>query len=438
LRRELGLRDVTLFALVCIAGTRWIPAAAHAGPGSLALWAMAGLLFTMPLAEAVGVLMARNPGTGGFYLWTRSDFGPWHGFLCFWIYWMGIVFWFPSAAMAYMSITFYALGPSYAHLADDRVWLVAASLAAIWIALGTNLIGMKIGKWTENLGGAAAWILAALLVLVAMAVWHLRGTATAFEWRPRWNWETVSFWSTIAYAMTGLELLGLIGGEVRDPERTLPRGGWIASGLGVAFYVATTAALLVLLPPGQISELNGLAQGGREAGRALGMSWLSALIALLVLANAVGQFGGLGTAVARLPFAVGADHLLPAAFARIHSRWHTPHFSLLTFGVLASAWLIGIQFGDTVRAAYRELVSLMVIAGFLPFLYIFGCAWKAGKRLSAISGTAVTVLALVCSVIPTADISNVALFEAKLAGGTLGVVASAWLLYRRAKRQTGV
>jgi APA family basic amino acid/polyamine antiporter len=292
---------------------------------------------------------------------------------------MGIVFWFPSAAMAYMSITFYALGPSYAHLADDRVWLVAASLAAIWIALGTNLVGMRIGKWTENLGGAAAWILAALLVLVAMAVWRLRGTATAFEWRPRWNWETVSFWSTIAYAMTGLELLGLMGGEVRDPERTLPRGGWIASGLGVVFYAATTAALLVLLPPGRISELNGLAQGGREAGRALGMSWLSPLVALLVLANAVGQFGGLGTAVARLPFAVGVDHLLPAAFARIHPRWHTPHFSLLIFGALASAWLVGIQFGDTVRAAYRELVSLMVIAGFLPFLTFLDASGRRGS-----------------------------------------------------------
>jgi APA family basic amino acid/polyamine antiporter len=238
--------------------------------------------------------------------------------------------------------------------------------------------------------------------------------------------------------MTGLELLGLMGGEVRDPERTLPRGGWVASGLAVVFYAATTAALLVLLPPGRISELNGLAQGGREAGHALGMSGLSPLVALLVLANAVGQFGGLGTAAARLPFAVGVDHLLPAAFARVHPRWHTPHFSLLSFGALASAWLVGIQVGDTVMAAYRELVSLMVIAGFLPFLYIFGSAWKAGRRLSAISGTAVTVLALVCSVIPTADISNVALFEAKLAVGTLGVVASAWLLYRRAKRQAGV
>ena len=54
LRRELNLRDITLFAISCIVGTRWIPAAAHAGPGSLTLWALAALFFVIPLAIAVG------------------------------------------------------------------------------------------------------------------------------------------------------------------------------------------------------------------------------------------------------------------------------------------------------------------------------------------------------------------------------------------------
>jgi hypothetical protein len=84
------------------------------------------------------------------------------------------------------------------------------------------------------------------------------------------------------------------------------------------------------------------------------------------------------------------------------------------------------------RAAYDELVSLMVISGFLPYLYIFGSGWKAGKRFSALGGWSITVMAIVCSVIPTEAISNVWLFEGKLAGGTLAVVASAWFVYRRA------
>jgi amino acid transporter len=418
---------------------RWVPAAAHAGPGSLVLWALAAVFFVVPLAVAVAALTVKHPAAGGMYVWTRADFGPWHGFLCFWVYWMGIAFWFPTAAMYYMSVATYSLGPSYAHLAGDRICLVTASLLAIWIALGTKIVGLRIGKWTENLGGAAVWILAALFVALAFLVSVRRGSATPIKTAdlvPAWNWGTINFWAGIAYAMTGLELVGLMGGEIRDPARTLPRAGWIASAFATVFYVSMTMALLTLLRPENISELNGLAQAGETAGEALRAAWLSPLIAVLVLASAVGQFGGFGTAVSRMPFAAGVDRLLPAAFGKIHPSWGTPYISILALGAVASFLLIAFQLGDTLRAAYQTLVSLMVIAGILPFVYIFGSAWKAGKRLSALSGWAMTALAIVCSVAPTAEIANVWLFEAKIAGGTIAVIASGWLVYRRSANRS--
>jgi amino acid transporter len=126
------------------------------------------------------------------------------------------------------------------------------------------------------------------------------------------------------------------------------------------------------------------------------------------------------------------DHLLPAAFARIHPRWGTPHVALLALGVIASVLLIAIQIGDTMRAAYQELVSLMVITGFLPYLYIFGSAWKAGRRVSALSGWAITLLAILCAVLPTADVANVWIFEGKLLAGTAAVIGGARWLYKRA------
>jgi amino acid transporter len=432
LKRELGLRDITLFAIACIVSTRWLPAAAHAGPGSVTLWVLAAILFAVPLAIAVAALVVKHPGTGGLYLWTRNDFGPWHGFLCFWVYWMGIAFWFPSAAMFYMSVGFYLLGPRYAHLGENRWWLVGVSLVAIWVALGTNLIGMKIGKWTENVGGACSWIFGGLLAVVAALVWMKRGSATPMHIVPLWNWGTVNFWSSIAYALSGLEMAGLMGGEIHDPERTLPRAGWIASGFVTVFYIVATISLLVILRPDKISEMNGLAETAEAAGQVLGAAWLAPAVALLVLLSAVGQFGGMGTSVSRMPFAAGVDGLLPKAFARVHPVWGTPYISIVVFGALACFLLIIMQLGDTMRAAYQELVSLMVIAGFLPYLYIFASAWKAGKRLSVVAGMAITVLAILCSVVPTGEITNVWLFEGKLAAGTAAVIGSAWLVYRRA------
>ena len=431
LRRELGLRDVTLFAIACLVSTRWIPAAAHAGPGSITLWLLAAILLAAPLAAVVGTLSVKYPGAGGLYLWTRNDFGPWHGFLCFWLYWLGMAFWFPSAAMFYMSAGLDLLGPAGAHWGENRVYLVAVSLVAIWLALGTNLIGMKIGKWTENVGGAAAWILAALLAAVAVVAWRHRGPATPLHIWPSWSWGTVNFWSSIAYGMSGLELVAIIGSEIHDPERNLPRGGWIATGFITFFYLAATLSLLVLMPAGQISEMNGLAQAAVVGGQVTGFAWLVPVMAVVVLASAVGQFGGIGTSVSRLPFAAGMDGLLPKSMARVHPRWGTPHISMAVFGVLSSALLILAQLGDTLAAAYQVLVSLMVIAGFLPYVYIFGSAWKAGKRLSPLSGWLVTAVAIACSVVPTDRITKIWLFELKLLGGTAAVVGTAWLLFRR-------
>ena len=81
-----------------------------------------------------------------------------------------------------------------------------------------------------------------------------------------------------------------------------------------------------------------------------------------------------------------------------------------------------MQIGDTLRAAYDVLVSLMIITGFLPYLYIFGSSWKAGNRLSALAGWAIVSLTIFCAVVPTAEITNVWLFEGKLLGGTVLVI----------------
>lgn len=422
LRRELGTRDLTLFSIATIVGVRWIASAAHAGPGAILLWVLAALFFLVPLAVAVTALTVRHPETGGMYVWARTDYGPWHGFLCFWIYWMGTAFWFPGAAMFYTSA---------AGFGSTRSSLVVASLAAIWFALGTNIVGVRIGKWTENLGAIASWILGILLGSAAILVWQKQGPATEFHLLPSLDWNTVSFWASIAYGMTGFEVAGMMGGEIRDPVRVLPRAAWYSAIFSVLFYAGCTAALLVILLPEQISDLDGLGQAGETVGRILGAPWLAPVIAVLVLGSAVGNFGGLGSSASRMPFAAGVDGLLPAAFGRVHPKWQTPWVAIIAIGVVASGLLVLIQVGDTARAAYQTVISLMVISGFLPYVYVFGSAWKAGKRLSAVLGWSVSALAILCSLVPSGDIHNVWVFELKLAVGTAAVVGSGYLVYRR-------
>jgi|SRR5579862_5146804 len=437
LKRELGLRDLTLFAVVCIVGPRWIAIAAHAGPASITLWIAAALFFAVPLGVAVAALMQKYPGAGGLYLWTREDFGPWHGFLAFWTYWFAIALTLPSSAMATVSTSAYAFGPSHEHLADSRTYVLLVSLSAIAIALGTNLVGMRVGKWTENLGGITSWVLGAVLVAIGILVYFRQGAATDFHFGPAWNWDTLSFFGSIAYALSGMEFIGMMGAEIREPGRVVRPAIWIGTAVVTVFYIATTAALLLILTPESIQILHGLADGGNVAGRLFGWLWITPLIVLLFVITSIGSWGGMGAAVSRMPYAAGVDALLPAAFSRIHPRWHTPYISILIFGLVTCVLLLLLQVGETMRAAFQTLVSLMVIAGFIPYLYLFGSAWKAGRRIAAAFGIFTTTLAIASSVVPTPDITNVWAFEIKIVAGTALMIGSAWLVYRRAAKRLG-
>jgi amino acid transporter len=432
LQRELNFRDLTLFAIACIAGPRWIAIAAHAGPSSITLWICAALLFACPLGASVAALMAKYPGPGGIYLWTRNDFGPWHGFLAFWTYWFSIALTLPSSAMATMSTSAYAWGPSYAYLADSRTYVLLAALGAIWVALGTNLVGMNIGKWTENIGGSTTWVLGILLAAAAVAVYARQGSATEIRLRPELNWDTLSFFGSISYALSGMELIGMMSAEIKKPERIVIPATWIATAFVSLFYIATTIALLVLVRPESIQILHGLAEGGDVAARLLGWAWITPVIAVIFLVNSIGGWGGLGAAVSRMPYAAGTDALLPSLFSRIHPRWHTPYWSILVLGAVCTVLLVLLQIGETMRAAFQTLVSLMVIAGFIPYLYLFASAWKAQRRVSAVFGLATTALAIFSSLVPTPDITNVWAFEIKIVAGTALMAGAAWLVYRRA------
>ena len=418
---------------------RWISSAAHAGPGTIVLWIAASIFFLVPLAIAVGTLTVKYPGAGGMYLWARNDFGPFHGFLCFWTYWLGIAVLLSALAIAYMSMSAYALGPSLEHLTSSRTYVITASLTVIWLGLILNLIGITVGKWTENVAGIATWLLMIVLVVIAVITYRKHGSATAIhaaQLIPQANWSTLSFWASICYAVSGFEVAGMMGGEIRDPARTMPRAAWLSSAFIATFYIASTIALLVVLPSTQINELSGVPQAGVRAAQILGAAWLPFVLVVLIMAAAIGQFGGQGSATARMPFAAGVDHLLPPIFGRLHPRFKTPYAGILAMGIVSTVLLIASQLGDTMLAGYDTLVSLMVIAGFLPYFYIFLSAWKAGKLISAFSGGIVTAIAIACAVVPTSDIHNIWLFEAKIILGTAAIIASAWLVYARAQNTT--
>jgi glutamate:GABA antiporter len=458
LRRVMGFWDVLLFCIATVLGPRWIAAAARSGQSSIILWILAAVLFFVPTAFVVVELSTRFPVEGGLYVWTKEAFGDFHGFVAGWTYWTYTIFYFPGLLLASAAMGAYTGGSGAAWLAQNKTFLLVGSFVLLAVAVWLNIIGLHIGKWLQNAGGVGTYVPLLMIVGVALVLWSRQGSVTHFDraaMLPHWNWDTVNFWSQIAFAFTGLELVSALSEEVRDPHRTLPRAIFASGGLIAAIYIAGTVAILAMIPAEVVDIKSGVFQAITTGSTALRVGILGIIAALLVT---VGNAGGVGSTVAgisRVPFVVGIDRYLPSWFGRIHPKWKTPHLSILVQAGLSGIVLLLGQFKATEETAYAVLVSAAIVLYFIPFIYMYAAAiklaWsadreqnkaavlvpggKAGVVVCGILGLLAVVAGIIFSLIPPGDETNKALFEIKVAGGVLLTLAIGLTLYYRGVRQ---
>ena len=457
LRKTMGFWDVLLFNIATVLGPRWIAAAGHNGTSSISLWILAAVFFFVPGALVINELSSRFPEEGGLYAWSREAFGPFHGFIAGWTYWIYTVFYFPGLLLASASMSAYIMGSRGAALAQNRTFLLSVSLAMLLVAVLLNIVGLNIGKWLQNAGGVGTYVPLLMLAGIAALVCARHGSATHFtvhNMMPAWNWDTVNFWSQIAFAFTGLELVSAMSEEVRNPRRTLPRAVFGAGALIALMYIAGTFAILALVPAADIDPQSGVFNAITVGSVALRIGFLGVLAAILVT---VGNSGGVGSTVAgiaRVPFVVGIDRYLPAAFGKIHPRWKTPYISILVQAVVSGAILLGSQVNETTRGAYQFLIDAAIILYFIPFLYMFAAVIKLARRrdrnenphavlvpggitgvwISGSLGFIVVLIGIAVSLVPPGDSSNKLGFELKLVAGTAASILLGLILYWRGAR----
>jgi amino acid transporter len=457
LRRTMGFWDVLLFNIAAVLGPRWIAAAAHNGASSISLWVIAALFFFVPTALVITELSTRFPHEGGLYVWSKEAFGDFHGFVAGWSYWVYSFFYFPGLLLASAAMAAYVGGSSFGYLAQSRTFLLWGSFVLLFVAVALNLVGLNIGKWLQNAGGVGTYLPLMLLVLTAVVVRWQHGSVTHFTLHnilPVWNWDTVNFWSQIAFAFTGLELVSAMSDEIREPRRTLARA-ILGSGVLIAgIYIAATVALLMLLQDMQVDAKSGVFQALAVGTGVLKIGIVGMFAALLA---AVGNAGGIGTTVAgvsRVPFVVGVDRYLPSAFGKIHPRWRTPYIAILVQAGITGIVLLLSQINETANSSYQILVDAAVILYFIPFLYMYAAVIKLAARkdrgenehhvlvpggkfgvwLCGGLGFAVTLASILFSMIPPGETTNKLLFEVKLLGGSAIAVGIGLALYWRGAR----
>ena len=462
LRRSMGFWDVLLFNIAAVLGPRWIAAAAHNGTSSISLWLLSAILFFIPTTMVINELSSRFPVEGGLYIWSKEAFGDFHGFVAGWTYWVYTLFYFPGLLTASAAMGAYIGGSGSSGLAENRTFLMAGSFVLLFAAVMLNIVGVNIGKWLQNVGGVCTYVPLLILIVVASVLWWRHGPQTAFTWHniwPKWNWDTVNFWSQLVFAFTGLELVSMMSEEIHEPHKTLPRAAYGSGLMIAALYVLGTIAVLALLPGAQVDPKSGVFQALAHGSEFLKIGIAGIIAAAL---TAVGNAGGIGSTVAgvsRIPFVVGIDRYLPAAFGKIHPRWKTPYISILVQAIISGIILLLIQINESVNGAYQILVDASIILYFIPFLYMYAAVIKLASRpdragnsnavlipggklgvwLAGGTGFFVVLAGIAFSVIPPGETENKFLFELKLIGCTgISVLVGLALYWRGARNKSGL
>jgi glutamate:GABA antiporter len=453
-KRALGLRDLILFYVVTGVSLRWIATAAAAGPSSIVIWVGAWFCFYLPLALSVLELSSRYPSEGGLYVWSKRAFGDFSGFMSAWTYWTSNLPYFPAVLYFAASNILFIRENAWAHLSNNATFYIVFSLLTLSVVTLMNIVGLDVGKWLNNVGALAMWIPAGIVIVMGFIAWHRFGSATQFTLRsmtPSTHFNDIIFWSVLTFALGGCETASFMGGEIKNPKRSVPFALLFAGATVALCYIGGTAAILLAIPSSEVNSLQGLVQAISKTASRVGFPGILPFAAFLIALSNIGACGAYLAAVARLPFVAGIDRFLPPAFGRLHPRWKTPWVALLTQFALGVVFIFLGQAGTSVKGAYDVLVSMGVIFYFIPYLYLFAAMIRlqsepagadvirvpGGKRIAiavAALGFATTALTIALSVVPQPDEANKPLAVLKIVGGTAVLVLIGVWIYVAGKR----
>ncbi len=357
-RRQLGLLDATALCAGSIIGSGifFLPATmAAALPATgplLAVWLVAGLvsvLGALCLAE-LGTMM---PEQGGLTIYLREAFGSFWGFLYGWTCFALT----NTVALAAIAMVFAEYLGVLLPMGAGAERAVALAAIAGFTAL--NCLGVREGATAQNiLTGLKvllmAGIVAAAFLLPGGGPGNLEPALLA---RPEGGYAAplaVAFLGAL-FAYDGWINISFVGGEVRDPARTLPLAVLWGTGVVVLLYLAVNLAYLWVLGPAGVAGSPLVAS--ETLARVAGPSG-SRIIAFVIVVSTLGALNGNLLSSARVPFALAREGRFPAVAGRLGRRG-TPVAALL----LQGAWAVALSFTGT----YVQLTQWMVYGAFIFF-----------------------------------------------------------------------
>ena len=359
--RSLGLLALTALVVGNMVGSGifLMPSAlAPFGGTSLLAWIVSAggsLCFGLVIAR----LARRMPVVGGPYAYTREAFGEFAAFLVGWGYWISC--WVAQAAIAVSMVAY--LGELVPFASQHPMGVALATIVAL---AAVNVLGVREAGFVQ-----VATTVLKVLPLFAIALFGF----TRFEpahftpFNPTEASLPVAVMSGLAltlWAFQGFESASIAAHEARDARRNVPRATLFGIALATLLYVASTLAVMGLLPREE------LARSTAPFADAAGALWgpgTRNLVALGAFVSCFGALNGWILVAGRLPLAIARDGLFPAFFARVTGRG-TPALGLVTSSALACA-LIVVKYagGGGLVALFQGMTVLATLSGLVPFVF---------------------------------------------------------------------
>jgi basic amino acid/polyamine antiporter, APA family len=329
----------------------------------LGLWVGGGAI-TLCGALSLAEIAAALPQTGGIYAYLREAWGRRAAFLFGWSELILI----RASALGGIAVVFgeYLLRSVGVDPSEHVLTARALSAGAIAFAAAANIRGANVGALIVGIATWAKFGALSLLVLAAFVLGRAHGASlehlTAPSTGPLALGSIGLALVSVLWAYDGWADLSFAAGEVKEPQRNLPRAIIFGTLALIAIYVLTNLAYLYVLPIEAIGASPLVAADTMLAlfGRA-GV----VLVSIFVMISSFSSLNGSMLASPRVFFAMAEDRLLFQGIASVHSRYRTPYVAILVAAVLGVALVMSRSFErltDTFVLAIWPFYALSVAA----------------------------------------------------------------------------
>ena len=367
----------------------------------LGVWLFGGVI-SLCGALSVAELAASLPQTGGWYVYLRESWGRLAGFL---FGWAELVLIRASAtgaiATVFSEYFLRSLGydPAAHGLATDYI-----AAAAILGAGLLNIRGVELGATIAGISTVAKFSALAFIVFVSFLLGGGAGASVSHFTASGGTVESGLFGLaliSVLWAYDGFADLSFAAGEVKDPQRTLPRAIITGTVAIVVIYMLANVAYLYVSPIDRVAQSPLVAADTLQA--IFGQVGV-ALVSVVVAISTLGALTAVMLAAPRVFFAMADDRLFFHQVAKVHPRYRTPYVAILvamalgvafvltrTFDQLADTFVLAIWpfYGVAIAGLYRlrrtrpNLPRPYKVPGYpvLPAVFVLGVVYLVGNAL---------------------------------------------------------